>query len=167
MILLMLFASSSTMDWWVLWFYANTFSSQSGHAWMEYQSFNKAKDFVWRHDLFEDSMVAAGLSGIESGTKLYISNLHYGVTREDIQVAGTSSSYYDIWQSRSCSAFLKLMFVYQQYCFRSFFQKWVIWSTVLFTTTIIDTQPWVSLKLAWFFFCDMLHTKHIVFWYNF
>uniref|UniRef100_A0A0A8YLY8 RRM domain-containing protein n=1 Tax=Arundo donax TaxID=35708 RepID=A0A0A8YLY8_ARUDO len=54
------------------------------HA-MEYQSFNKAKDFVWRHDLFEDSMVAAGLSGIESGTKLYISNLHYGVTKEDIQ----------------------------------------------------------------------------------
>lgn len=63
---------------------------------MEYQSFNKAKEFVWRHDLFEDSMVAAGLSGIESGTKLYISNLHYGVTREDIQVAGSSSSYYDI-----------------------------------------------------------------------
>ncbi|RCV21139.1 hypothetical protein SEVIR_4G113400v4 [Setaria viridis] len=49
------------------------------------KSFNKAKDFVWRHDLFEDSMVAAGLSGIESGTKLYISNLHYGVTREDIK----------------------------------------------------------------------------------
>ncbi|KAL5661484.1 hypothetical protein ACJX0J_028609 [Zea mays] len=48
-------------------------------------SFNKAKDFVWRHDLFEDSMVAAGLSGIESGTKLYISNLHYGVTSEDLQ----------------------------------------------------------------------------------
>lgn len=58
---------------------------------MDYQSFNKTKDFVWRHDLFEDSMVAAGLSGIESGTKLYISNLHYGVTREDIQVAGSSS----------------------------------------------------------------------------
>ncbi|CAL5052250.1 unnamed protein product [Urochloa decumbens] len=49
------------------------------------KSFNKAKDFAWRHDLFEDSMVAAGLSGTESGTKLYISNLHYGVTREDIQ----------------------------------------------------------------------------------
>ncbi|XP_066371395.1 THO complex subunit 4D-like [Miscanthus floridulus] len=47
--------------------------------------FNKVKDFVWRHDLFEDSMVAAGFSGVESGTKLYISNLHYGVTREDIQ----------------------------------------------------------------------------------
>ncbi|KAJ1258898.1 hypothetical protein BS78_10G111300 [Paspalum vaginatum] len=30
-------------------------------------------------------MVAAGLSGTESSTKLYISNLHYGVTREDIQ----------------------------------------------------------------------------------
>lgn len=51
---------------------------------------------MWRHDLFEDSMVAAGLSGIETGTKLYISNLHYGVTREDIQVVGSSSSYHDI-----------------------------------------------------------------------
>jgi THO complex subunit 4 len=54
------------------------------------QSFNKAKYFVWRHDLFEDSMVAAGLSGIETGTKLYISNLHYGVTKEDLQVVGSS-----------------------------------------------------------------------------
>jgi THO complex subunit 4 len=35
-------------------------------------------------------MVAAGLSGIETGTKLYISNLHYGVTKEDLQVAGSS-----------------------------------------------------------------------------
>lgn len=48
---------------------------------------------MWRHDLFEDSMVAAGLSGIESGTKLYISNLHYGVTKEDLQVAGSSYVY--------------------------------------------------------------------------
>lgn len=59
----------------------NTWSSSFAIA----KSFNKAKDFVWRHDLFEDSMVAAGLSGIESGTKLYISNLHYGVTSEDLQ----------------------------------------------------------------------------------
>lgn len=49
------------------------------------KSFNKTKDFAWTHDRFEDSMVAAGLSGIESGTKLYISNLHYGVTKEDLQ----------------------------------------------------------------------------------
>lgn len=49
------------------------------------KSFNKTKDFIWRPDLFEDSIVAAGLSGIETGTKLYISNLHYGVTKEDIQ----------------------------------------------------------------------------------
>uniref|UniRef100_A0A0E0LA38 RRM domain-containing protein n=1 Tax=Oryza punctata TaxID=4537 RepID=A0A0E0LA38_ORYPU len=48
-------------------------------------SFNKTKDIVWRQDLFEDSMVAAGLSVAESSTKLYISNLHYGVTKEDIQ----------------------------------------------------------------------------------
>uniref|UniRef100_A0ACD5ZRV1 Uncharacterized protein n=1 Tax=Avena sativa TaxID=4498 RepID=A0ACD5ZRV1_AVESA len=50
-----------------------------------HQSFNKTKDFAWTHDLFEDSMVAAGLPGIETGTKLYISNLHYGVTKEDLQ----------------------------------------------------------------------------------
>ncbi|XP_047065226.1 THO complex subunit 4D-like [Lolium rigidum] len=49
------------------------------------KSFNKTKDFAWTHDRFEDSMVAAGLSGIETGTKLYISNLHYGVTKEDLQ----------------------------------------------------------------------------------
>lgn len=54
-----------------------------------HQSFNKTKDFIWRPDLFEDSIVAAGLSGIETGTKLYISNLHYGVTKEDIQVHGS------------------------------------------------------------------------------
>ncbi|VAI72767.1 unnamed protein product [Triticum turgidum subsp. durum] len=48
-------------------------------------SFNKTKDFAWTHDRFEDSMVAAGLPGIETGTKLYVSNLHYGVTKEDLQ----------------------------------------------------------------------------------
>jgi hypothetical protein len=71
--------------------YANKFSSQSGYACiLEYhQSFNKTKDFAWTHDRFEDSMVAAGLSGIETGTKLYISNLHYGVTKEDLQVTGS------------------------------------------------------------------------------
>lgn len=39
-----------------------------------------------RRDLFEDGMVAAGLTGIETGTKLYISNLDYGVSNDDIKV---------------------------------------------------------------------------------
>ncbi|KAM3188888.1 hypothetical protein ACQJBY_063712 [Aegilops geniculata] len=55
------------------------------HAVEYHQSFNKTKDFAWTHDRFEDSMVAAGLPGIETGTKLYVSNLHYGVTKEDLQ----------------------------------------------------------------------------------
>nr|CAD1826723.1 unnamed protein product [Ananas comosus var. bracteatus] len=46
---------------------------------------SQAKDMIWRHDLFNDSMVAAGLSGVETGTKLYISNLDYGVSNEDIK----------------------------------------------------------------------------------
>uniref|UniRef100_A0A0E0LUT4 RRM domain-containing protein n=1 Tax=Oryza punctata TaxID=4537 RepID=A0A0E0LUT4_ORYPU len=40
------------------------------------------KDMTWRPDLFSDSMAA---SGIETGTKLYISNLDYGVSNEDIK----------------------------------------------------------------------------------
>ncbi|WOL06604.1 THO complex subunit 4D-like isoform X1 [Canna indica] len=49
------------------------------------KSFSREKDIMWRHDLFDDSMVAAGISGIETGTKLYISNLDYGVSNEDIR----------------------------------------------------------------------------------
>lgn len=51
-----------------------------------YQSFRRAKSFPWQHDLFEDSLRAAGISGIEVGAKLYVSNLHFGVTNEDIRV---------------------------------------------------------------------------------
>ncbi|KAH7556996.1 hypothetical protein JRO89_XS11G0025900 [Xanthoceras sorbifolium] len=50
-----------------------------------HQSFNRTRTFPWQHDLFEDSLRAAGISGIEVGTKLYVSNLHYGVTNEDIR----------------------------------------------------------------------------------
>ncbi|MBA0792401.1 hypothetical protein Gohar_016901, partial [Gossypium harknessii] len=39
----------------------------------------------WQHDLFEDSLRAAGISGVEVGTKLYVSNLDHGVTNEDIR----------------------------------------------------------------------------------
>lgn len=49
------------------------------------KSFSRAKDLISRHDLFSESMVSAGLLGIESGIKLYISNLDYGVSNEDIK----------------------------------------------------------------------------------
>ncbi|KAH0451074.1 hypothetical protein IEQ34_021766 [Dendrobium chrysotoxum] len=45
----------------------------------------RTKGLLWRHDLFEDSIAAAGLGGSEGGTKLYISNLDYGVSNEDIK----------------------------------------------------------------------------------
>jgi hypothetical protein len=48
-----------------------------------FQSFSRPKDMTWRSDLFNDSMAA---SGIETGTKLYISNLDYAVCNEDIKV---------------------------------------------------------------------------------
>ncbi|KAK9197006.1 hypothetical protein WN943_005140 [Citrus x changshan-huyou] len=50
-----------------------------------YQSFRRTRNFPWQHDLFEDSLRAAGISGIEVGTKLYVSNLHPGVTNDDIR----------------------------------------------------------------------------------
>lgn len=73
------------------------------HAVEYHQSFNKTKDFAWTHDRFEDSMVAAGLPGIETGTKLYVSNLHYGVTKEDLQVAGLL--YYACWNIRQLQSY--------------------------------------------------------------
>ncbi|KAF4356783.1 hypothetical protein F8388_000586, partial [Cannabis sativa] len=48
-------------------------------------SSNLTKAFPWQHDLFEDSIRAAGITGIEIGTKLYVSNLDNGVTNEDIR----------------------------------------------------------------------------------
>ncbi|XP_022935328.1 THO complex subunit 4D-like [Cucurbita moschata] len=45
----------------------------------------RMKNVQWQHDLFEDSLRASGISGIEIGTKLYVSNLDYGVTKEDIR----------------------------------------------------------------------------------
>uniref|UniRef100_A0A0A9CPG3 RRM domain-containing protein n=1 Tax=Arundo donax TaxID=35708 RepID=A0A0A9CPG3_ARUDO len=47
-----------------------------------FQSFSRTKGMSWRPDLFSDSMAA---SGIETGTKLYISNLDYRVSNEDIK----------------------------------------------------------------------------------
>ncbi|KAL6959589.1 hypothetical protein U1Q18_039742 [Sarracenia purpurea var. burkii] len=49
------------------------------------KSFRRPKGFPWQHGLFEDSLRAAGLTGVENGTKLYVSNLDVGVTNEDIR----------------------------------------------------------------------------------
>ncbi|KAL5986160.1 hypothetical protein ACLOJK_028152 [Asimina triloba] len=56
----------------------------------------QAPDSAWQHDMFVDQVAAAAPavtagrpSAIETGTKLYISNLDYGVSNEDIKlVAG-------------------------------------------------------------------------------
>ncbi|KAK8943840.1 Nuclear cap-binding protein subunit 2 [Platanthera guangdongensis] len=49
------------------------------------QSFSSAKDILWSRDLFADSLIASGLTRADGGTKLYISNLDYGVSNEDIK----------------------------------------------------------------------------------
>ncbi|CAM6094270.1 unnamed protein product [Calypogeia fissa] len=54
------------------------------------KSIRRAPDTTWQHDLFEagtGGVVASGgrASGIETGTKLYISNLDYGVSNDDIK----------------------------------------------------------------------------------
>ncbi|XP_077212740.1 THO complex subunit 4A-like [Tasmannia lanceolata] len=50
----------------------------------------QAPDAAWQHDMFSDQAAAfsappARASAIETGTKLYISNLDYGVSNEDIK----------------------------------------------------------------------------------
>ena len=54
-------------------------------------SMSKAPDTTWHHDMFADQAVAypaqvGWTSSIETGTKLYISNLDYGVSNEDFKV---------------------------------------------------------------------------------
>lgn len=62
----------------------------SGHILMCSVSFHqpprRIRNFPWKHDLLEDSIRAAGITGVEVGTKLYVSNLDFGVTNEDIRV---------------------------------------------------------------------------------
>ncbi|KAK4779761.1 hypothetical protein SAY87_015867 [Trapa incisa] len=52
----------------------------------------KAPETTWQHDMYSDPGAGAGFPGqtgrgsaIETGTKLYISNLEYGVSNEDIK----------------------------------------------------------------------------------
>ncbi|WCJ41609.1 THO complex subunit 4 [Euphorbia peplus] len=43
------------------------------------------RNLPWQHDLLEDSIRAAGITGVEIGTKIYVSNLDYGVSNDDIR----------------------------------------------------------------------------------
>jgi THO complex subunit 4 len=52
----------------------------------------QAPETSWQHDMFTDNPVSASAyparaSSIETGTKLYISNLDFGVSTEDIKVS--------------------------------------------------------------------------------
>ncbi|KAL8047027.1 hypothetical protein ABFX02_08G211800 [Erythranthe guttata] len=49
------------------------------------KSFRRTKNLPWQNGLFEDGLKAAGLSGLDAGTKLSISNLDVGVSNEDIR----------------------------------------------------------------------------------
>lgn len=56
------------------------------------QPVRRDPDSTWQHDMYENFLPAAPSSGrgvtggIETGTKLYISNLDYGVSNDDIKV---------------------------------------------------------------------------------
>lgn len=49
------------------------------------KSSRRTKKFPWQRDLFEARLAATGLSGIETGMKLYIFNLDHGVSNNDIR----------------------------------------------------------------------------------
>lgn len=57
------------------------------------QPARRAPDAAWQHDMYDNFAPAApaggrGMGGgIETGTKLYISNLDYGVSNDDIKVS--------------------------------------------------------------------------------
>ncbi|KAL3838698.1 hypothetical protein ACJIZ3_023289 [Penstemon smallii] len=49
------------------------------------KSFRRTKNLPWQNGLLEDGLRAAGFSGVDNVTKLYVSNLDFGVTSEDIR----------------------------------------------------------------------------------
>ncbi|KAI5648076.1 hypothetical protein M9H77_34081 [Catharanthus roseus] len=49
------------------------------------KSIRRTNNLPWQNGLLEDSLKAAGLSALDSGTKLYVTNLDVGVTNEDIR----------------------------------------------------------------------------------
>lgn len=50
------------------------------------QTIRRPKNLPWQRDLLEDGLKAAGVTGLDNGAKLYVSNLDAGVTNEDIRV---------------------------------------------------------------------------------
>ncbi|XP_010553890.1 PREDICTED: THO complex subunit 4D-like [Tarenaya hassleriana] len=49
------------------------------------KSVRRVRNLPWQNDLFEESLRAAGVSGVDVGTRLYITNLDRGVINEDIR----------------------------------------------------------------------------------
>ncbi|CAO2828406.1 unnamed protein product [Amaranthus hypochondriacus] len=49
------------------------------------KSFRRSKNFLWEHDLFEESLTSAGIPKMESGTELFITNLDTRVSNKDIR----------------------------------------------------------------------------------
>ncbi|XP_010543321.1 PREDICTED: THO complex subunit 4B [Tarenaya hassleriana] len=73
---------------------ARRFANRVGNRVAPYSTPVPAPDSAWQHDMFAgDASMAAGFgvlsaggaSSIETGTKLYISNLDFGVSNEDIK----------------------------------------------------------------------------------
>ncbi|KAK1311747.1 hypothetical protein QJS10_CPA07g00240 [Acorus calamus] len=72
---------------------ARSFPNRSGNRSNPYstgRAMVPAPDAVWQHNMYADPMAAAPFAAaqatsIETGTKLYISNLEYGVSNEDIK----------------------------------------------------------------------------------
>ncbi|KAK1297945.1 hypothetical protein QJS10_CPB14g01496 [Acorus calamus] len=72
---------------------ARSFPNRSGNRSNPYstgRAMVQAPDAVWQHNMYADQRPAAPFAAaqamsIETGTKLYISNLEYGVSNEDIK----------------------------------------------------------------------------------
>ncbi|KAJ4849401.1 Arrestin- trafficking adapter 3 [Turnera subulata] len=72
---------------------ARRFPNRGGNRAGPYSKPVQAPDTTWQHDMFMETAAAAAAyparagrpSSIETGTKLYISNLDYGVSNEDIK----------------------------------------------------------------------------------
>ncbi len=59
-------------------------------GWWEQAVHRAPIDGAWQHDLYDEAAAVVPSSrslGIETGTKLYISNLDYGVSNDDIKVS--------------------------------------------------------------------------------
>jgi THO complex subunit 4 len=96
------------------------------------KSFRRRKSFPWQRDLFEDSLRAAGLTGAENGTKLYVSNLDVGVTNEDIRELFAEMGElkrYAVHYDRNGRSSVSVQFLLQTpsiFCSRIFFRNHIL-----------------------------------------